>query len=385
MQSAVQISAAHNITISGGSFTQLGAGGVGIGNDPNAHITGVGLGAADVAVEDNYFTQVMGNSITGGGIQANAHHPSDSRMINTRITISNNIFYNNSALFSSTVPILVTYVQYSTISHNDLYSLPYSGLCQGYGWGSNDAGGSPEYQQRGLYNYQPKYSTPTTLQNNLLIGNLIHSYGLSHTDLGGIYTLSKSPSTVITQNYVYDSSWYCLYNDEGSNSLTETGNDCFPSGIFNAVNNDGGLGDTGNNTVSGNWAPGVGSPNFGAASVQQTGEEGLRTAYRAGVLPGRRSGRPVSNSAGIPDGFLTVARSGGGTATLNISNFDDVAFTGVSISVSGGSLTAVSVPSTIPANSFAQAKYAGAFNTVSATVRYTNPRTGASQSLQASG
>jgi hypothetical protein len=384
MPSAVQISAANNIAISNGSFTQLGGGGVGIGNDPNAHITGVGLGAAQITIENNYFTQVMGNSVTAGGIQANAHHPSDSRMINTHISISNNIFYNNSALFSSTVPILVTYIQYSTIDHNDLDNTPYSGLCHGYGWGSNDAGGSPEYQTRGLYNYQPKYTTPTTSQNNVLRGNLIHQFGLSHTDLGGIYTLSKSPSTIITQNYVYDSSGYCLYNDEGSNSLSETGNDCFTSGVFNAVNNGSGNRNTGNNTVSGNWSPNVGSPNFAASSVQQTGEEGLRTAYRAGVLPGRRNGRPVSNSGSIPDGFLTVARSGN-TATLNISNFDDVAFTGVSVSVSGGSLSPVSVPTSIPANSFAQAKYSGASGTVSATVRYTNPRTGASETLQASG
>lgn len=95
----------------GNNYNQLGAGGVGIGNDPNAHVSGVGLGASDVTIDSVYFTQVMGNSITAGGIQANAHHPSDSRMINTRLTISNNIFFNTSALFSSTVPIFASYVQ----------------------------------------------------------------------------------------------------------------------------------------------------------------------------------------------------------------------------------------------------------------------------------
>ena len=230
MPGAIQISAARNIAFSGGSYTQLGAGGFGIGQDPNAHLTGVGLGAVNISVSDGYFTQVMGNSITAGGVQAAAHHPNDTRMINSNINISGNIFFNNSALFSSTVNIFVSYIQYSTISHNDIFSAPYSGICHGYGLGSNDAGGSLTYINRGLYNFQPLYQTPTTSQNNLIIGNLIHQYGLSHTDLGALYTLSKSPSTLITENYALDAGWYGMYTDEGSNSYTITKNELLSSG-----------------------------------------------------------------------------------------------------------------------------------------------------------
>ncbi|EFQ92467.1 hypothetical protein CFE70_005016 [Pyrenophora teres f. teres 0-1] len=109
MPSAIQISAAKNIVFSGGNYAMMGAGGIGIGNDANAHITGTGLGANNIAIKDGYFTQVMGNSITAGGIRADAHHPSDARMTNSQIEISGNIFYNVSSLFSSTVPILATY------------------------------------------------------------------------------------------------------------------------------------------------------------------------------------------------------------------------------------------------------------------------------------
>src|SRR5687768_4949087 len=82
MPSAIQVSAAKNILFTGGNYTQFGAGGLGIGNDANAHLTGVGLGASYVTVEKGYFSQVMGNSITAGGIRADAHHPSDARMTN---------------------------------------------------------------------------------------------------------------------------------------------------------------------------------------------------------------------------------------------------------------------------------------------------------------
>lgn len=294
MPSAIQISAAKNIFLTGGNYTQLGAGGIGIGNDANAHVTGVGLGASNVAVRDGYFSQVMGNSITAGGIRADAHHPSDNRMVNTRLEISGNIFRNVSSLFSSTVPILATYVQYSVISHNDIYVTPYSGICIGYGWGSNDAGGSSEYVNRGLYKYQPKYTTPTVMQNNRIEGNLIHGYGYSHTDLGAIYTLSKSPSTYITENYALDSNvGFGVYTDEGSNSYLIQNNILLSSGSWYAKN---GV-NTANNTITGNFGesgPSM-SGNTIVSDISKVSADAKKAADRAGVLPERRGSRPVSN------------------------------------------------------------------------------------------
>jgi hypothetical protein len=133
MPSAIQVSAAYNINLKNCTFRELGAGGIGVGNDKNAHLTGVGLGANNIRVDDNYFTQVMGNSITVGGIQADAHHPSQPEMLVSHIHASNNVFNNNSVLWSSTVPILFTYTQFSSITHNDIYNHPYSGICHGYG------------------------------------------------------------------------------------------------------------------------------------------------------------------------------------------------------------------------------------------------------------
>lgn len=220
---AIQISASYNIAFTGGTYTQLGAGGFGIGNDPNAHVSGLGLGAKNISVSKGYFTQVMGNSIYAGGINIPAHHPNSSSMINSGIHATENIFYNTSTLFSSTVAIMYTYVQYSSIVNNDISHTPYSGICLGYGWGMNDVGGSPLYVSFGTYNYQPIFETPTTLMNNVIHGNLIHDYGYSHTDLGSIYTLSKSPSTYITQNYAFNSSWYGVYTDEVSSFCYSSG------------------------------------------------------------------------------------------------------------------------------------------------------------------
>ena len=391
MPSAIQISAAQRISFTGGNYTQLGAGGFGIGNDPNAHASKVGLGASDVSVTHGYFTQVMGNSITAGGIRADAHHPSDPRMVNTRITIANNIFFNNSALFSSTVPIFASYFQYSNISHNDIFVTPYSGLCVGYGWGANDAGGSKEYENRGLYNgISPRYTTPTTFRDIVVEGNLIHRFGFSHTDLGGIYTLSKSPSSRITGNYVYDSQYFGLYNDEGSNSFVITNNIFQTRGAWNVVNTNGGIGTAGNLTNTGNWAPGAGGANRAASSVAQTGTAGMRVAYRAGVEPRFRAGRPVSNDPALKDANLDIVKTDG-QVSVQLSNFDDGALEGVVFSVtaaSGGSLTpGAAPPTTVPANGAAAAtfRYSGARPSIQATVKYTNQRTEKTTTLTASG
>jgi len=410
MPGAIQISAAHNIAFTGGSYTQLGAGGFGIGQDSNAHLTGVGLGAVNISVSDGYFTQVMGNAITAGGVQAAAHHPNDTRMINSHINISGNIFFNNSALFSSTVNIFVSYIQYSNISHNDIFSAPYSGICHGYGWGSNDAGGSVTYVNRGLYNFQPLYETPTTSQNNLIIGNLIHQYGLSHTDLGALYTLSKSPSTLITENYALDAGWYGMYTDEGSNSYTITNNELLSSGNWYAPNQ--GCSTcgvhNGNNTLLDNFGhvagDQVGAPNgsgnfndtfimnFNVPDITYTSIDGQRRAYRAGVLPGRRGSRPVSNPS-LPDGYLNLDFTPG-VIYVNVSNYDDVDYTSVkftmTVSTDGYTLRAVNIPSSVPANSYAVATYRVSGSTctpptISTSVTYTNPRTGNTASLSTTG
>lgn len=405
MPSAIQISAARSIKLSKCLFTQFGAGGIGIGNDDNAHLTGVGLGTQQISITDSYFTQVMGNSITAGGIKALAHHPTDDRMISSLINIEGNIFFNNSALFSSTVNILTTYVQNSTIEHNDLQTAPYSGISHGYGWGSNDAGGSVEYLNRGLYKYQPLYTTPTTSKNNLIRGNLIHDYGKLHTDLAALYTLSRSPGTVFTENYVYDADWPGMYPDEGSSNMTINNNVFFSSRRWWQAN-DGNINlHTGNMTVMDNWGKvgdtlvnqpnGTGRRgntflrNYVVSSLLNMTAVGQKAAYRAGIPPGARADRPVSNDDSLSDGYLSIGTKDGLLA-VNVTNFDDVKFEQLDFQVSanGARVSAVKVPRHVPADGSAVATYKVKVSTetnVTGTVTYKNPRTGKLGLLVASG
>lgn len=293
MPAAVQVSAADHITFTGNRFTQLGQDGLGIGNDADAHATGVGLGADTVTATGNVFTQDAGGGIVVGGVQADAHHPSDTRMTNQNITLSDNVIHDVALDYRDMTSILVTYVNGATVSHNEVYNLPYSGMAIGYGWGTNDPGGSQDYVNRGLYNYQPIYTTPTTAANNHITDNYIHDIMQQMNDGGCLYTLSASPGSTFERNYCHsNNNYYGFYHDEGSRNFTDTNN------VFRNV---------------GRWSQQNGSStnNTGALTLQ----DNWSTTSSTNIFDGGRgdvlSGTVVVTDGNWPSGARTVMDNAG--------------------------------------------------------------------------
>jgi hypothetical protein len=253
MPAAVQVAAARNITFTDDTFRELGQAGLGVGNDADANATGIGLGASDITINGNAFTDDAGGGIVVGGVQTNAHHPSQPAMVNHDITISNNLVTNTGTDYKETAAILSTYVTRATITHNEVSNLPYDGIDIGWGWGMNDPGGSQDYKNRGTYNYQPIYTTPTTLKDNTVSGNLIFNTKNAMHDGGSIYNLSANPGTVIEDNYMYNNNHtVALYLDEGSRYVTERNNVVQDAGVW-AFTNANPNNNTDDNTFSGNW------------------------------------------------------------------------------------------------------------------------------------
>ena len=254
MPAAVQVSAANNITFTGSQFVNLGQTAIGIGNDANAHASGVGLGASNITISRSEIARNAAGGIVIGGVRADAHHPSDQRMVNRDITVTNNRMHDLGLDYRGVVSVFTTYVTNATLSYNEVYNMPYTGMSIGYGWGANDAGGSNHYADRGLYNYQPRYSTPTTASNNRLIGNYIHDVMQQMTDGGCIYTLSNHPSGLIRDNYcLRTNGWFGLYFDEGSRYFTATNNVFSSTGTW-ATANYWYAENMGNFTVTNNWS-----------------------------------------------------------------------------------------------------------------------------------
>ena len=79
-------------------------------------------------------------------------------------------------------------------------------------------------------------STEEGMRDNRVFANYVHHYAKHLYDVGGIYTLSVQPGTVLSENvidsiykpaYVHDPNhWFYLYTDEGSSYITVRDNWC---------------------------------------------------------------------------------------------------------------------------------------------------------------
>jgi hypothetical protein len=262
---AIQVAAAERITFDQDVFAHLGQYALGIGNDADANLSGVGLGTSDIRVTRSVFTDLAGGAIEAGGVRANAHHPRDPRMINRQLLISNNRIRAVSKDYQDNTAILSTYITGALILHNDISDVPYDAIDIGFGWGYEDAGGNPNYRIN-LHGYDfkdnPVYQTPTTYRDTVVAGNRIHDAKKLFHDGGAIYNLSASPGTMITENYIFDNHQkIALYLDEGSRSIMVRRNVVDDPGgewlNINTVHNALPLRITVDNTAQNNWHNGT--------------------------------------------------------------------------------------------------------------------------------
>jgi len=250
---AVQVSAATGITFTNNTFRHLGQVGLGIGNDANANQSGVGLGASNITVTQNTFTDLSGGGILIGGVRPDAHHPSNPAMINRDILVKNNLVTDVAKDYKDMAGILSTYATRAVIEHNEVSNLAYDGIDIGWGWGANDPGGSQDYRNRGLYDYQPVYTTPTTLRETIVRYNVVHGTKKSLHDGGSLYNLSANPGGSFDHNLVYDNrSTVGLYLDEGSRYVSVANNVVIDSGVL-AFTNASSTNNTNDNVFAGNW------------------------------------------------------------------------------------------------------------------------------------
>lgn len=255
---AVQVSAARDVTFEDNRFSQLGQVALGIGNDANAHLAGVGLATDGIRVTRNHFATISAAAILAGGVRVDAHHPGRPALTNRNLMIDNNVIDSVSQHYRDNAAIQTTYFDTATIAHNDIANVPYDGIGVGWGWGYNDSGGNSNYDlnQRG-YMYNPRFTTPTTLRRTTIIGNRLRAVKQAFVDGGAIYNLSDNPETVIRDNYVYavgDRTTILL--DEGSRHIRIENNVLETAGTWVAANTvatmPGGR-ITADNVARGNW------------------------------------------------------------------------------------------------------------------------------------
>ncbi len=174
----------------------------------------------DDLVEGCIFRDLGGNGLQLGtfsdtNIETHVpYQPSNENEICTRETIANNVVRDCGTEDWGSVGIVAGYVREIKITHNEIFNLPYTGISVGWGW----------------------TKATNAMRDNLIFANRVQHVGQRLGDLGGIYTLSAQPGTVIAENAINDlqpspfapdpNHWFYLYLDEGSSFITVRDNWC---------------------------------------------------------------------------------------------------------------------------------------------------------------
>ncbi len=177
-------------------------------------------GTHDDVVVGCTFRDVSGNGIQLGkfsdeGTETHLpYNPKDEREICTNELLENNLLTDCANEDWGCVGIAAGFVRNTTIRHNEIAQVPYTGISVGWGW----------------------TKTANCMRDNRVTANYIHHYARHTYDVAGIYTLSAQPGTTITENrveeigrapYVHDPDhWFYLYLDEGSSNITVQDNWC---------------------------------------------------------------------------------------------------------------------------------------------------------------
>jgi glycosyl hydrolase family 141 len=206
---AVEVSYATGIVFSECVFTHLAS-------------TGLDLlrGTRQDTVSRNVFRDIGGTGIQIGvysdpGFETHLpYDPADRREVCQDEWVSNNLVTDCANDDWGCVGISAGYVHDVHILHNEVSEVAYSGICVGWGW----------------------TRTISCLRNNHIEGNYVHHYARHMYDVGGIYTLSAQPGTMIIGNrvdsiyhppYAHDPHhWFYFYFDEGSSYITLKDNWC---------------------------------------------------------------------------------------------------------------------------------------------------------------
>ena len=200
---AVMMSNVSNIYVDDCRFEHLGANGIDMVS-----------GSRYTSVEGCLFRDIAANGIVTGffgskTLEAHLRYdPLDERELCVGQRIANNYITNISNDDWCCVGIAAGFVRNIKIEHNEIYDVSYMGINLGWGW----------------------CKSVNCMRSNRVYANLIHKFATKESDVGGIYTLSVQPKTMVTENvvdscmvppYVHDPDhWFYLYTDEGSSFLT---------------------------------------------------------------------------------------------------------------------------------------------------------------------
>ena len=200
VKAALDCTGARNVGVTACTFANLGGDGVNfLRASQNDTIDGCVF--YDIAAS---AVQVARGSLLDAAI------PAGSGDIVSNIVVKGCLIHDVCTDYQEGCGIYFGYTANCTISHNELYNLPYTGISLGWGWG-------------------PGYSAAYAGGNQILY-NKIHDHLQVLADGGGIYVNGTQPNgnSLIAWNYIYNQGnvFGEIYLDDGASNWTVTSNVC---------------------------------------------------------------------------------------------------------------------------------------------------------------
>ncbi len=176
---------ARNVEFHGNEFLHLG----GVGLD-------FGTGSQFNVIADNRFEDISSAGIQLGGVDREDHHPDRPEQVTRDNLVTNNLVHRVGREYFDAAGIYIGFTTRSTVSHNDIVDVPWSGIAIGWGWGLLDQGSFP-----GLPNAMPgewgRYDTPSTSRGNRILSNRIKGFLNELWDGGAIYTQGAQGTSLL--------------------------------------------------------------------------------------------------------------------------------------------------------------------------------------------
>ncbi|MCK5812085.1 MAG: right-handed parallel beta-helix repeat-containing protein [Clostridiales bacterium] len=190
--SAITLLHSTNIIFENCKFTKLGCCGIDIDE-----------GVKNVTIKNCDFHEIAANGLMIGQFNFKCGHEKDETLITEKIKVTNCEFNDIGNVYRSGVAIIAGYVRHTTISHNEIHDVAYTGISLGWGWGFDD----PNYKYCDILHDRIRFGTFDTypiMEDNHIDYNHIYNVMSKMHDGAGIYTLSMNQNSTIIGNYVHD-------------------------------------------------------------------------------------------------------------------------------------------------------------------------------------
>lgn len=204
---SVEVRNANDILFVNNNFTNLA-------NSCNISYTN---DVTDSGIIGNTFKDTAGNAINVGHPQHvfigedpfsdnQVYDPNNEEGICKSIQVTYNYVTEVAQDFDQGDAIMAFYAENCDFSHNEVFNVPYTCICVGWGW----------WQFNGDYDsFVPGNPSLTAKDNRVMFNHFYDSNKKHGGDGGTLYTLGYQPNSVIAYNYVHDFS-RLIYLDEGS-------------------------------------------------------------------------------------------------------------------------------------------------------------------------